>query len=210
MRHETTLLFNAGGDSRRMGRSKALLPVPPDETPLLVTLIDRLATLVETSYVITNEPAVVQVLSRYDVLILPDDRPGLGPLGGLTTALRRGSEWVLHIACDLPLLKRSVVAYLLQLVAEGRGDGFDAAVPYIDERYQPHLALYHPRCLPAIESAIQDNRLAMQSFYADVTIYPISQAELRTYDPKLLSFLNVNRPEEWQRVHEMIVQDQSG
>ncbi|MCB0188150.1 MAG: NTP transferase domain-containing protein, partial [Caldilineaceae bacterium] len=40
-----TLIVNAGGQSRRMGQPKALLPLPPTNRPLLETIVQRFQTL---------------------------------------------------------------------------------------------------------------------------------------------------------------------
>ena len=42
--HFLTLVVNAGGQSRRMGQDKALLPIPPG-TPLIAHVVRRLAPL---------------------------------------------------------------------------------------------------------------------------------------------------------------------
>ena len=60
------LMINAGGQSRRMGRNKALLPVPPDDLPLLALLLARLADLEPTQVaVISDDPAVARVAAAH-------------------------------------------------------------------------------------------------------------------------------------------------
>ena len=48
-----------------------------------------------------------------------DDRPGLGPLGGIETALRRakclGHQRELFLSCDMPFLQPSLLKQLLAL-----------------------------------------------------------------------------------------------
>ena len=75
-----TLMINAGGQSRRMGRNKALLPVPPDDLPLLALLLARLADLEPTQVaVISDDPAVAlytRLGMREDVMHFDRPLPG--------------------------------------------------------------------------------------------------------------------------------------
>ena len=88
----------AGGQSRRMGRDKALLQLGDQ------TLIERvLAAAHPLGYprLIIGDPAAYAHLG---LPVHPDRHPGLGPLGGLYTALSTTDAPVLLLACDLPFL----------------------------------------------------------------------------------------------------------
>jgi len=116
----------AGGQSRRMGRDKALLRLDDGRTLLERTV--RVLRTVGLDDVVLSVSSPERALALREaapsVAALPvvaDDAPGRGPLGGLAAALRaRPGHAVLLVACDLPhldghALRLVVDAYLLPL-----------------------------------------------------------------------------------------------
>lgn len=87
----------AGGLSRRLGRDKAALPWRG--TTLLEYMTEILSTVSST----------VQIIGRG---AFPDLVPGIGPIGGILTALHSSTtEANLIIAVDLPLLTSDFLKY---------------------------------------------------------------------------------------------------
>ena len=161
-----TLLVIAGGSSRRMGADKLLLPVPPLGIPLVRHATERLMALAARTIVVANSVKVCEAL-RYssqngrqwgedpagfntELLCLPDDSPGDGPLGGLATGLRRTEGWGLTVAGDMPFLSAAACQYLIDM----SDSGCDAIVPILNGQAQPLHALYSSRCLPAVENSL--------------------------------------------------------
>ncbi len=199
------LIINAGGSSRRMGADKALLAVPPDDTPLVRYVCERLSGIVTgQTLVITNDPLLAAKAGLpSSVRLIPDDYPGAGALGGLATGLARCSGWAIAVACDMPLVDPRLFASLAGLTeCIGGPDGdrpWDAIVPRSGGRPQPLHAFYHRRCLPAIVSVLDRDGRRFVDFYDAVAVRFVDEPALRQIDPDLLSFVNVNTPEEWQR-----------
>lgn len=74
---------------------------------------------------------------------LPDDRPDVGPLGGIETGLAAAShDAVFVLACDTPRASVDLAALLVE-----RSRGHDAAVPRVAGRTQPTCAAYRKRGL---------------------------------------------------------------
>lgn len=206
-----TLIVNAGGSSKRMGRTKALLPVPPAQTPLIVHMIERLCHVVQSNVcVIANDALIADeakaaAIGCPDVKIhvLPDTYPGFAALGGIATGLEQSNEWSLVVACDLPLINPVLCARLAAFAAEQEtgemtGDRWDAIVPVVDGHDEPMHALYHPRCLDAIHALIARDERRASAFLSSVRVRYVSEPEMRLIDPNLRSFINVNTPEEWE------------
>jgi molybdopterin-guanine dinucleotide biosynthesis protein A len=198
---DLTLIINAGGQSRRMGTAKALLPVPPHRTPLIAHIAARLAPCIASRLVVvTNDvqlPALAQLAP--DTIFVPDAYPDTGTLGGIATGLQHAPAWAVVVACDLPLVSADLFAALLERATEREAgaDRWDAIVPVVDGYEQPLHALYHRRCLPAIEAHLAAGHLRVISFMPDVRTRYVQEAELRAVDPELHSFFNTNTPEEW-------------
>lgn len=192
-----------------MGRPKALLPVPPNQTPLLVYVMERLRALVSGDVVVVaNEPEVIRQ-SQVDerVLIVADRYPNAGTLGGIATGLGRVSAWAMVVACDMPLLKPALFRYFQHLTGEQEdagGERWDVIMPIVNGYEEPLHALYHRRCLPAIEARLQRGQRRVISFLPDVRVRYVSEDEMRPFDPQLQSFVNVNTPEDWLLVLDLL------
>jgi molybdopterin-guanine dinucleotide biosynthesis protein A len=195
------LIINAGGESRRMGRSKALLPVPPAGTPLIAHVAQRLAVLpLDRLTVVANDPELpAQAHLPAATLFVPDAYPGTGTLGGIATGLQQVEGWAIVVACDLPLVSAALFAWLAQLAAEQTdgADRWDAVVPMVGGYAEPLHAIYHRRCLPAIETRLAQGQRRVISFLGDVRTHYVSEEDLRAVDPQLHSFVNANTPAEW-------------
>jgi len=205
------LLLNAGGQSRRMGRPKALLPTPPHGQPLVLSILQRLQSLpiVRTS-LIGGDPAFTSVLAAQlahltAISVVPDSYPGCGALGGLATGLQQCGDWAIAVACDMPLVKPALFAYLLMLTNESAdGQSWQAIVPRIDGHAQPFHALYHPTVLPSIAAQLQRNDLRVHAFLQTIRTRWVLPEEAEPFDPAFHSFVNVNTPAEWQAACQLL------
>jgi molybdopterin-guanine dinucleotide biosynthesis protein A len=195
------LIINAGGESRRMGRPKALLPVPPDDTPLIAHVARRLVSLsVGHVIVVSNDPSLPSLAQLpASTIFVADAYADAGTLGGIATGLQQIDGWAIVVACDLPLVNPQVFDLLARIAAEdtAQGDQWDAIVPVVGGYEEPLHALYHHRCLPAIEARLMQGQRRVISFMGDVRTRYVAEDELRTVDPQMNSFVNANTPAEW-------------
>jgi molybdopterin-guanine dinucleotide biosynthesis protein A len=189
-----------------MGRPKALLQVPPTAKPLLAHMVDRLLPLQPARLlVVSNDdalPAQVGALPLHTTFVA-DLWPDTGTLGGIATALAHMYDqegWALVLATDLPLISAPLCAHLLEIAAQAAagGEAWACVVPIVGGYEEPLHALYHRRCLPAIKERLSRGERRVISFMPDVPTRRVSEAELRTVDPTLRSFVNANTPGEWE------------
>ena len=139
-----------GGNSSRMGRDKALLPY---RDTVLVEHIAREVEAAAGSVTLVGAPERYRGLGRP---VIPDLRPGGGPLGGIEAALSASVEdWNLIVACDMPGV---AAPFLTVLLAEAGRAGGDCLLPLSGPgRPEPLCAVYHLRCLAAIRGALEAN-----------------------------------------------------
>jgi molybdenum cofactor guanylyltransferase len=182
-----TIAIQAGGQSRRMGRDKALVLLGGQ--PMIQLVVDRVRDLADEILVTTNRPEEFAFLG---VRLVSDTHPGAGALAGLRTALAAAQgESVLVLACDLPFVSRPLVEHLWSRSGEA-----DVIVPRRAGEFEPLHAVYARSVLPAVDAALEAGKARMISFFPDVQVLAIEQEELALYDPKGMSFLNVNTPQE--------------
>ena len=163
----------AGGASSRMGRDKASLPYRG------TSLIEHIARAVREA---AGNVTVIGGASG-----TPDKIPGLGPIGGLFTALSEtGSDWNLVMACDMPGISAEVLRILLKRCEISPADCVYASM---DGQPEPLCAVYHRRCLSAVARAIKFKRLKMLDLLAELAV------DMQPLDPAVLA--NANTPAEW-------------
>lgn len=184
-----------GGQSRRMGRSKALLPFGTE------TLLERVTRIVGSA----TDPVIVVAAAGQMLPPLPpqvhvvhDEQPSLGPLQGLASGLRTlqqmGIEAVFASATDTPFLKKPFIERVGALLGDSH-----VAVPFVNGRYHPMAAAYRTNCLPVIDALIAEGRLRVTSLFDQVPTRVIQAAELASADELLESLVGLNHPADYER-----------
>jgi molybdopterin-guanine dinucleotide biosynthesis protein A len=191
---DLSLAILAGGRSSRMGTDKAFVRVLG--RPLIEEILSQSAGLGMESLIITNRPAEYAYLG---VPLFGDVLPDKGPLGGLYTALHSATRpHVLCIACDMPFVVRPLLDYLISLIPQG-----DAIMPRLNGEAEPFRAIYSRACLAPIRAALDSGRMRMVSFFPDVRVRFVDEAEIDQFDPQHLSFFNVNTPEDLEQARRL-------
>jgi molybdopterin-guanine dinucleotide biosynthesis protein A len=191
----------AGGKSSRMGQNKALINLNGD--PMISYVIDAMLDLVDEVVisVAKGSSADYDEFSEIGFEVVEDSQEGFGPLEGLTCALKSArGEYVLISPCDTPFLKRELCDALIS-----RADGRDGAVPVIKGLYEPlHGAFRRTAAISAFEKAtVQGKRKPVDAFEG-LDLVVMEENELRTIDPELESFWNLNGPEDVRQAVEKL------
>ena len=182
-----------GGQSRRMGRDKALLEL--EGRPLFLRIANLLQPYVKT-VTLLGPPARY---SSFGFPVLADQQPGQGPLGALYTALKNSScDWNLFFACDLPLLNRCVIERLLRRVSDTDAQ---AVVPLAGDRWQPLCAAYHRSCIATAETMIEQRRsLSLAGLLALLRVDILTPEPRESLGEWEDMFLNVNTRDQWEHL----------
>ena len=162
--------------------------------PMIEHVIKRLADLgQEETVLITNRP---DDYAHLRLPVYPDVIPDKGSLGGIYTALHHSTtEYTLVVACDMPFVNPKLLRYMIGLL-ETEDNPFDVIVPRVEGYPEGLHAIYSKGCLPPIRRRLEAGQLKVISFYNEVRARYLDEPEYAPFDPKGLSFLNVNTPEE--------------
>lgn len=185
-----TLVVQAGGESRRMGRNKALVPFMGQ--PLVQYVVERLKPLANEVLVTTNQP---EDLRHLNIPLVEDVFPGQGALGGLYTAIWAARHpLVVVVACDMPFASLDLLRYQIDLLVN---QVQDVVIPGSADGWEPLHCVYRKEtCLPKIKLALVQGEKRLISWFPQVRVRYLAEAEVWRYDPLRLAFRNVNTPED--------------
>lgn len=185
-----SVVIQAGGESRRMGRDKGLAPFLGE--PLILRALKRVAPIADELLVTTNNPDAYRFLG---VALYPDIYPGLGALGGLFTAISSArGDLVAVVACDMPFISLPILSLAYERLSRNNAD---VAIPKTSQGYEPFHAIYRKStCLLPIKRALEAGERRLISWFPSVTITVLDEQDLRQLDPLGLAFQNINTPEE--------------
>lgn len=174
-----------GGQSRRMGQDKALLPFRG------TTLVEHMAKLVQTA---TGSATLVGEPGRYAELGLPvlaDPQPDSGPLAGLVALLAATeAELNLVVPCDMPGLELGFVLHLLDLAREH--SDHQLVIPTGPSGQAPLSAVYRKSAHAALAAALAADQRKVRDAIKALKIKEVpSTAE---------QLANVNTPGDWLRL----------
>jgi len=189
----------AGGFSQRFGQNKGLIEL--SGKPLILHVLDKALHMVDEVVVVVSSDAQRRAFScalHDEVDVTVDKYEKQSPLVGALTGFEkvRGKHSLL-LPCDTPFISNRVLSLLLDLCINR-----NAAIPrWPNEYIEPFQAAYHTQsALRAAETALEEKKLDMQSMILHMTrVRYISTLLLRQMDPKLLTFFNINTPEDLKR-----------
>ena len=150
---------------------------------------------------VAGRVAVVGLRPEYstarDILFLPDEPAGRGPLGGIYSGLRQTrTEYNLFLGCDLPFVNHRLLRCLVQRAI---ATGADGIVPRsLDGRIQPLCAVYRRRARHAIWNALADGENKVTSFFSRVhlVVVPWQEFARARFHPTI--FANMNTLEDYE------------
>lgn len=208
VRPRVTVVIQAGGESRRMGRSKATVPFAG--RPLICRLIDRLGPVADDLVVTTNEPDNLVFLHsefpQYRIQLVCDSLDYRGALPGLYTAMQAArNPYVAVVACDMVFASASLVVAEALAMNES---GADVVVPVNKHGYEPFHAMYRRMaCLPAVRRALENGEKRAQAFFSEVKVLEFPQSAVLEAEPMGGCFINANTPDELRALEESFLEE---
>lgn len=187
----------AGGENKRFdGKNKAFLQL--GEKRIIDRLMDAYSRLFDDIVVVTNDPAMYVDI---DAFIVTDHYDARSSLNGLHAGLFAAAhEYAFFTACDTPFIKERLIRHLLSAIEKK----VDIVLPSTATGYEPLFAAYKKSCLPAMEWQLENNLVKISGLFRKMRVKRVDESELRDVDPDLVSFFNVNRPDDLLKAEELL------
>lgn len=181
----------AGGTSSRLGFDKAELIF--EETG--VSLLTKTARLLDAVI-----PGVCVCGREHgEFSSLPDDLPGKGPVGAITTALRHSGKACFILACDMPFMDERTLRLLLAAWTRRKKDTLVTAFVHQHTGQKENLvAIYEQGALRFLEPTLKADLLKIglvipEKFYNAVPVPSYAHD----------TFRNINYPDEFDEIQSM-------
>ncbi len=191
-----TGIILAGGESKRLNSV--------EKSNLLVgdkRIIEHMMTVFEKLFseiiLVSNHPSSYL---EWDAMVVKDLYATRSSLTGIHSGLfYTKTEHAFIAACDTPFLKMDLVKTIVQYVDHG----IDVVVPKTELGIEPLCAVYSRRCLQAVQNALERNNLKIRNFFNKLKVKEIPESVLRKADPDLVSFFNINTPDDLEKANRM-------
>ncbi len=191
---ECTAVILAGGRSTRFGSDKANVLWRGS------SLIARAADNVRRK---TREIVAVARPSQntnswpVDRVVFDDTTMPAGPLRGIVAGLQAcRTRYAFIVPCDSPSVRPELIALL-----RGRfNPEVSAVVPLWAGTLQPLVAIYRTASWKELKTLLEEGERSPKRALKSLPHLRLSEEECREADPEGLSFHNVNRPEDLERL----------
>lgn len=183
----------AGGAGSRLGTEKSLLKF--GRKPLICWTAEKLKMAANEVIIVARDESQAALLHELpiDAVFTCDSISGYGPVAGLEAGMRRArGRMVFATGCDLPFLNVKVIEKLFEMA-----ESYDAAVPVKQGgMMEPLHAVYdREKMLKACTAAVKRGERRIQAPLRDLKVNRIPVDLFRPIDPGLLTFFNINTPE---------------
>ncbi len=197
----TGVILAGGRSSRLNGKNKSFIQI--NGKMIFEHLYELFTSLFDEVIVVSNDPVAYL---KWDVQIVTDIYPYRSSLTGLHAGLFAiQTPTAFFSACDAPFLKKDLVEAIInqidrrsQIVVPKTPDGF----------FEPLCAVYAKTCLKPVEALLEEKNLKISNLFRRVKTKTIAPEILQLKDPELISFFNLNTPEDVKKAK--IIQSQLG
>jgi molybdenum cofactor guanylyltransferase len=185
-----------GGEARRANGKEKYFFTYHGRT-FIERLIESLNSVVDEIILVARDP---QQCKRFDeipkIRCISDVRTGIGPIGGLHAgSLAAKGEFIFVSACDMPCINPWVIEYLF-----GRMEDYDAVIPcWNPDMLEPLHAVYRRTALLSYLEC--HDSLSLRAMVKNLKSRYVPVDEIKIIDPDLLTFTNINKPEDLVRIN---------
>ena len=179
----------AGGENKRFsGIDKAFSKINGHR------IIDHVYSVFEQVFeeiiIVTNTPEKYQ---EWGCCIVRDVFPIRSSLTGVHAGLFYSSNpFAFFSACDTPFLKKEIV----ECVIKNIDPRFHAIIPETQKGIEPLCAAYSRESLPQMEQNLMKHNFKIRKIFSKNRLKKIPEKKIRQADPDLVSFFNINSPDE--------------
>jgi molybdopterin-guanine dinucleotide biosynthesis protein A len=186
-----TAIILVGGEAKRANGQEKYFFRHKGKT-FIERQIDTVKKVVDEIILVARDPEQCRRFDGFSgVQCITDIRKGIGPIGGLHAGtLAAKGDLIFVSACDMPCIKSEVIAYLFDRI-----DKYDAVIPvWSEEMLEPLHAVYRKSVL--LEYLKKHDSFSLRPMIRSINTLYVPVHELRSYDPDLSTFTNINRLEE--------------
>ena len=207
-RPRVSVVIQAGGESKRMGTSKATVPFLG--RPLIHRIVERMLPVADELVITTNEAEALAFLHddfpQANIRMVADKLDMRGALPGMLTALDAASySYVALVACDMVFASPRLVAAECSELSVTQAD---VVVPVNKHGFEPFHAVYRRDvCLDAVRRHLEQGDTRSQSFFGDVNVQEFPMSRVLAAEPRGGCFINVNTPEELAAVERYCISE---
>ena len=197
----TGIILSGGLNTRFDGVNKALAPVGGRR--IIDRLLEVFSDIFDETILVTNHP---EQFLQYDLTIVTDVFEQRSSLTGIHSGLFYArNPYAFFSACDTPFLKKELIEFLIRNIEPN----IDIIMPQTTAGFEPLCAVYSKRCLKSAEDHLKANKLKIQWALRSHRTKTIAENDLRQVDPELVSFFNINTPQDLEKAEEMIAAESS-
>ena len=186
----------AGGENRRFPTLKGFIKI--GDSTIIEKNLSLMKGMFDTVFISTNMP---EKYFHLGVPLLGDALPSQGPMSGIYSALINAKgDCVFAVACDMPFIKKEVISFICDRHAGLRSQAIDAVIPIYNNEPQPLFGVYCKTALPYLEEGIVNKKTSLKRFLDKIKTDFIDESDIRKIDPEGRSFVNINTPEDYEKL----------
>jgi len=179
----------AGGDNSRYPYPKGLIKMRGKT--IIERHIEIFRSLGLTPHISTNSPGHYGFTG---VSLIGDTVTRKGPMSGIVSVFdATGADELLVTACDMPFIMAEMIEYI---ISKRSGE---ATVPSPGGNPEPLLAVYTRSAAEKMRKCLTEGRGSIRNMLGRLDVRYITSTEINVIDPKGVSFLNINTPEDYER-----------
>ncbi len=187
-----------------MGRDKGLVIL--SGKPLVVHVINRVSKVVDESIVVVsseNQKKDFEMVLEKNIITVIDKTKSQSPLVGAMTGFENAQgTYSLLLPCDTPFVVAKIVHFLFNKCTNR-----NAVIPRWPSGYiEPLQAVYRTEsALTEAKTALTQGKMNMRSMIDNLPrVRYISTMVLEHIEPKLLTFFNINTPNDLKKAESLL------
>ena len=192
----------AGGKSRRFGRDKSQVKL--GDKILIDYILSEILDFYNDILIVANEP--IKFLGSNKITLIKDIRKGLGPLGGVFSAMKwvrdnkKDYEWVSTFPVDTPFFKKDHLSKFYKEIDLNKSKLF-----FMKSKNTRHniFGLWSLELFEKLESALNSGDRKVELWANEIGVKTIDFEHENNKDP----FFNINTIEELETAKKLLMND---